>query len=102
MLGITVPDAIAFGMLMLAALAGWRGAQAGATAAKVAPPPEPAMAMIGGALVDRATLQELVLAVRDHAAAIRETIADKDQRRADHMVEAVQRMALEIGKLQGK
>jgi len=92
MLGITVPDAIAIGTLAIALLAAWRGTKAGETAAKVTPP-EPAMAMIGAALVDRATLQALTLAVQDHAAAIRETITAAEQARQEDITDAMQRMA---------
>ncbi len=59
MLGITVPDAIAFSMMLLTALAAWRGNQAGKVAKKEDPPQEPALAMIGGALVDTATMVRL-------------------------------------------
>jgi hypothetical protein len=84
-LGITVPDAIAIGMMILAALAAWRGT-VGATEAKKNATPSPAdtsMAIIGAAIVDRTTLAELTDAVRDHAAALREQMDAREQKMQD-------------------
>lgn len=64
MLGITTPDAIAFGMLVLAALAAWQGKKDGATAAKT------------GAHTDG--MQDLAASVRELTEAIREGIDAKE------------------------
>lgn len=74
MLGITTPDAIALGSMLAALLAAFAGLLKGDRARKDTPP-EPGMALIGGALVDRATLRDLTEAVNDLAATLRAGIA---------------------------
>ena len=86
MLGITTPDAIAFGSLCAALLAAYAGLVKGDKAKKESPP-EPGMAMIGAAIVDRETLRDLTGAVADLAAAIRAGIAAGEAR--DHLAEAI-------------
>lgn len=74
MLGITTPDAIALGSMLAALLAAFAGLVQGARAKREAPP-DPGMALIGSALVDRATLQDLTDAVRDLVAVMRAGVA---------------------------
>ncbi|MFO1151023.1 MAG: hypothetical protein U1E62_21825 [Alsobacter sp.] len=86
MLGITVPDAIAFGTLVLAILAAWRGAVAGAKAEKTAPPDHTA-AITCGAIVDSAALRDLVEAVEELTDAMREMIVSQHERAEGRMAD---------------
>ena len=79
MLGISTPDAIALGSMAAALLAAYAGLVNG-TKAKRDAPPEPGMALIGSALVDRATLQDLTEAVRELAAVLRAGVAMGEHR----------------------
>ena len=76
MLGITIPDAVLIGTLVISLLAAWRGSKAGA-AAKESTPPEPAVALIGSAIVDTATLRDLVDAVERLANVIDRTATER-------------------------
>lgn len=80
MLGMSVPDAIAFGTLVLGLVAMWRGSQRGAEAAKALPPPNPTTTLIGGAIVDSNTLQDLTDAVEKLTEAIIHGIQDSRER----------------------
>lgn len=91
MLGISTPDAIALGTLILAALAAWQGRRAGEAAAR-RPPPEPAMALLGGALVDHATLRDLVEAVRDLERTIGRAAEGRERREETGFADALRRL----------
>ena len=93
MLGITTPDAIALGSMAAALLAAFAGLVQGSRAKRDAPA-EPGMALIGSALVDRSTLQDLTEAVRDLAAVLRAGLASAHQRDPieDVMRELVERI----------
>ena len=93
MLGITTPDAIAFGSLCAALLAAYAGLLKG-DQAKQASRPEPGMALIGSGLVDRETLRDLTGAVTDLVAAIRAGIAAGEAR--DHLAEAIRELVERI------
>jgi hypothetical protein len=95
MLGITVPDAIALGTLILALLAGFRGTRAGAEAKKNIPP-DPPTAMIGGAIVDTMTLRDLTTSVQNVADAINATIAEEKQSREAHLSVTLDRLLKEL------
>ena len=70
MLGITTPDAIAFGSVCAALLAAFAGLVKGDQAKKDSPP-DPAMAMIGWGLLNREALRDLTGAVTDLVDALR-------------------------------
>lgn len=78
MLGISTPDAIALGTLILAALAAWQGGRAGAASRRAEPPG--GMALLGGALVDHMTLRDLVEAVRALEATIARAVDIRAER----------------------
>jgi hypothetical protein len=76
MLGITTPDAIAFGMMVLAALAAWRGVKQGDTA-KVDAVKSAPFVSIAGSIVEAnqfgdyiKTLDKLAIALTGHTAAL--------------------------------
>ncbi len=95
MLGITTPDAIALGSMAAALLAAFAGLKEGAKARREAPP-EPGMAMIGSALVDRATLADLADAVRDLATVLRAGIAAGEARSRDHTADVMRELVERI------
>jgi hypothetical protein len=64
LVGLSNADAIAIGTIAASLVTAFLGGRRGAEARAVRPP-EPALAMIGTALVDRETLQDLTEAVRD-------------------------------------
>jgi hypothetical protein len=92
MLGISTPDAIALGTLILAALAAWQGGRAGATAARRPAPPDPTLALIGGALVDHLTLLDLVEAVRALEATIGRAAEERERREESGFADALRRL----------
>ena len=92
MLGISTPDAIALGTLILAALAAWQGRRAGEAAARRPPAPDPALALIGGALVDHLTLRDLVEAVRALEATISRVADDRDRREESGFADTLRRL----------
>lgn len=92
MLGISTPDAIALGTLILAALAAWQGQRAGAAAARRPPPPDPTVALIGGALVDQLTLRDLVEAVRALEATIGRVASERERREEAGFADAIRRL----------
>ncbi|MCG6204213.1 hypothetical protein LPW26_06170 [Rhodopseudomonas sp. HC1] len=76
MLGITTPDAIAFGMMVLAALAAWRGVSQG-DAAKTRAVQSAPFVSIAGTIVEAnqfgdyiKVLDKLAIAMNCHAAAL--------------------------------
>lgn len=76
MLGITTPDAIAFGMMVLAALAAWRGVSQGDAAKKQAVSAAPFVNIAGG-IVDASQFADyvkvgdkLAIAIDKHADAL--------------------------------
>lgn len=79
MLGITVSDATLIGTLILGFLAAWQGSKKGEHA-RSAVPPNPTTALIGGAIVDSATLAELTNAVERLTDAILAGIQDSHER----------------------
>ena len=89
MLGITVADAVLIGTLVVSLLAAWRGTRAG-DAAKKSLPPDPPMAMIGGAIVDSLTLRDLVEAVRALTAMIHEGIEARERRERDRLADVLE------------
>jgi hypothetical protein len=91
MLGITVPDAIAFGSLVIGLVALFRGTQAGEKAKKVAPP-DPAMAIIGSSLVDTGTLRELVRSVDRVAEAMEGATEDRKHTREGEMADTLKKL----------
>ncbi len=78
MLGITTPDAIAFGSVCAALLAAFAGLVKGDQAKKDSPP-DPAMAMIGWGLLDREALRDLTGAVTDLVDALRAGISSNER-----------------------
>jgi hypothetical protein len=95
MLGITVPDAIALGTLIIAVLAALRGGKAGEHA-KRATPPDPPMAMIGGAIVDTMTLRDLTTAVQGLAAAMHASVEYQRHAKDDKMSVTLDRLLHEL------
>lgn len=73
MLGITVPDAIAVGTILAAALAGWWGKKSGDTAAKIKPA-DPATSGIAAGFVDKDLMQRLTMATENIAATLKEIV----------------------------
>ncbi len=69
MLGITTPDAIAFGMMILAALAAWRGTKQG-DAAKTEAVKSAQLVSIAGAIVDANQFADWIKAVDKMAIAM--------------------------------
>lgn len=96
MLGISTPDAIALGTLILAALAAWQGRRAGEAASRRAPPPEPGLALLGGALVDHLTLRDLVEAVRALEATIARAADARGTRDVAAFAEQLRRLTLAL------
>lgn len=84
MLGITIPDAVLIGTLVISLLAAWRGSKAGA-AAKESTLPEPTVALIGSAIVDTATLRDLVEAVRRLAEVIDRAAGRAERTKTDRL-----------------
>ena len=95
MLGITTADAIAFGSLCAALLAAYAGLIKG-DQAKKASPPELGVAMIGSALVDRATLKDLTEAVQDLAGTLRAGITAREVRSRDHLADQIRELVDKI------
>lgn len=85
MLGITTPDAIAFGMLVLAGLAAWTGSQAG-TAAKKSDPVHPTST---STFADIELLTNALTLL--HAAILKMTAELEDQNKRHAMDEEVQK-----------
>lgn len=76
MLGITIPDAIAFGMMVLSALAAWRGSRQGEAAKTDAVRSAPFVS-IAGRIVDAnqfsdwiKTVDKMAIAMERHAVAL--------------------------------
>lgn len=69
MLGITTPDAIAFGMMVLAALAAWRGSRQGEAAKTDAVKAAPFVS-IAGSIVDANQFSDWIKAVDKMAIAM--------------------------------
>jgi hypothetical protein len=76
MLGITTPDSIAFGMMLLAALAAWRGINQGEAAKSKAVQAAPFVS-IAGSIVDSnqfsdwiKAVDKLAIAITGHTAAL--------------------------------
>lgn len=76
MLGITTPDAIAFGMMLLAALAAWRGVSQGDAAKTQAVKSAPFISIAGGIVEANQfgdyvkVLDKLAIAMDRHSAAL--------------------------------
>ena len=104
MLGITVPDAIAIGTLIIAVLAAWRGNGAGKTAKMAGPPPDSTVALIGAAIVDQQTLASLTHAVV-RLVDVLERAVDENERavgeKLDNMQETVKQLAEGLSDAQG-
>jgi hypothetical protein len=87
MLGITTPDAIAFGMLVLAGLAAWKGKQTGETAKKEDPPPPTPLSLGMATFADTAMMSRLVDAIDRHADAIHHSVEANQKRRDDKIAQ---------------
>lgn len=102
MLGITVPDSIALGTLILAVLAAWRGIAYGAKqekrdrheaqSAKDAEPP-PASAMIGAVYIDRIMFDRLADSIDGLAGAIKDQTAHFKDSKQSEMMRLLQTLA---------
>jgi hypothetical protein len=96
MLGITTPDAIAFGMMVLAALAAWRGMQTGESAKKSEPPPPTPLSLGMATFADTAMMSRLVDAIDRHADAIHRSIEANDKRQSDTMAQRLAELSKQI------
>jgi hypothetical protein len=96
LIGLSTADAIAIGTIAASLVTAFLGARRGAEA-RSSKPPDPTLAMIGTAIVDRETLQDLTEAVRDGVRELRlqrervdrqsqEELSDK----LDHLLRTVQ------------
>lgn len=98
MLGITTPDAIAFGMMVLAALAAWRGHVTGNAAKEKAIATAPMISIAGG-IVDAMqfadyvkALDKLAIAMFKHAAAIEKTHNQRTTNALEEMADRIDEM----------
>jgi hypothetical protein len=97
MLGITVPDAIAFGTMVMAVLAAWRGATQGTTARKVDPAPQ-AFSMAGAAMADTAAMQGLTQAVIELTGAVRVATERREDERTDLLRQMLEELRSKPGR----
>lgn len=95
MLGITVPDAIALGSLVAGLVAMWRGATAGAQAAKVTPP-NPAVAALAGTFITTDAMDKLTAALREIAHEIREGREHKERHDFHRLTEAMEKLVRKL------
>lgn len=91
MLGITTADAIAFGMMVLAALAAWKGATRGETARKTTPP-ENTISIGAGVFADTAAMQAMTMALNRIAAAVEAYAAIEEEEKRDRLTIAIEAM----------
>jgi hypothetical protein len=95
MLGITTPDAIAFGMMVLAALAAWRGSTQG-TVERAKGPPTQALSVAGATIADTASMQALTQAVIGLTDTIRASSQKIEEGRKFHTDDLLQQMLEEL------
>ena len=92
MLGITVPDAIAVGTLIAAALAGWFGRKSGDALARVRPQ-EPATSGIAAGFVDKDLMVRLTMACESIAATLKVLVGiqtDEHERAVEDRLERIE------------
>lgn len=96
MLGITTPDAIALGTLIIAVLAAWRGATQG-TVARAKGSPVQTVSVAGTAIADTAAMQALTQAVIGLTEAVRAaTSARIEEDRREQAEDMIRRVIQEI------
>lgn len=94
MLGISTPDAIALGTLILAALAAWQGRRSGEVARRAAAPE--GLAVIGGAIVDHMIMRDLVEAIRGLDGTIGRAIDGRRSRETADLDALVERLQVAL------
>lgn len=95
MFGITIADAVLIGTLVISLLAAWRGSRAGA-AAKEHSPPDPAIASIGSAIVDTATLRQLVESIHRLAEVIDHTADRAERKKAGRLADPLEEISRKL------
>jgi hypothetical protein len=98
MLGITTPDAIAFGMMVLAALAAWRGMQTGESAKKSEPPPPTPLSLGMATFADTAMMSRLVDAIDRHADAIHHAVEANQKQRDDRIAQQLESLVSKLSR----
>jgi hypothetical protein len=98
MLGITTPDAIAFGMLVLAVLAAWRGMQTGESAKKVEPPPPTQFSLGMATFADTATMSRLCDAIDRHTDAIHHAVEANQKQRDDRIAQQLESLVSKLSR----
>lgn len=95
MLGLTVPDAIAFGMMVLGALAAWKGSTRGEHA-KTNTPPENTISIGAAMFADTAAMQNMTRALNRLAEALeagtKQQAEDKQDRIAEALVKLTEKL----------
>lgn len=95
MLGITTPDAIALGMMILAALAAWRGSTQG-TIERAKGAPTQALTMAGATIADTASTQALTQAIIGLTDVIRASSTKMEEGRKFHTDDLLKQMLEEL------
>jgi hypothetical protein len=95
MLGITTPDAIAFGMLVLAGLAAWRGVSQGDAAKKQALQSAP-MVNIATGIVEANQFSDYMKAIDKLAIALTHHAAAMDRQHEVKHTNALERLAEKV------
>lgn len=91
MLGITVPDAIAFGTLVIAVLAAWKGTTRG-EAARSAVAPGSVTSGVAGAFITAEMIEKLIGALEGIGDAIRDGNERKDREHVDKLNDRIERL----------
>lgn len=100
MLGITTADAIAFGMLVLAALAAFRGATRGESARK-ASPPQNTFAIGASMFADTAAMQAMTAALNRMAQALEACNEARAEEHKDHVLQVMERLTRVLDEREG-
>lgn len=100
MLGITIADAIAIGMFILACGAAWKGATKGDAERKTNPPKE-TLSIGAGVFADTAAMTNMTTAMNRLAQAIETAVGDREEKEKDRMTVALEALIEKLDHKEG-
>lgn len=100
MLGITIADAIAIGMFILACGAAWKGATKGDAERKTNPPKE-TLSIGSGVFADTAAMTNMTNAMNRLSAAIENAVEDRTEKEKDRMTAALEALVEKLNDRDG-
>ena len=100
MLGITIADAIAIGMFILACGAAWKGATKG-DAERKSNPPKDTLSIGAGVFADTAAMSNMTAAMNRLANAIEKGVAASEEKEKDRVTHALEALVARLEQRDG-